>query len=109
MTKVLFRGWLSPWARFDCKLDVIIANQEKIMATLADVLAAEAQAKTEMDAIATGVTNLVASNAKLAADLAAAVASNDPAQLQAALDAANAIVTEGQTVVASLPAPAPAP
>ncbi len=77
--------------------------ERNIMASLQDVLAAEAQAKTEMDAIAAGVTGLVASNAKLAADLAAAVASNDPAQLQAALDAANALVTEGQAVVAQLP------
>ena len=77
------------------------------MATLQGVLAAEAQAKAEMDTIATGVMNLVASNKTLADQLAAAVASNDPAQLQAVLDAANAIVTEGAAVTASLPTPAP--
>ncbi len=77
------------------------------MATLKEVLDAEAQAKTEMDAISAGVTGLVASNKDLADKLAAAVAANDPAQLQAALDAANALVTEGQAVVANLPTPAP--
>ncbi len=82
-------------------------NQEKTMATLQEVLDAEAQAKAELDTIAAGVTGLVASNADLAAQLAAAIAANDPVQLQAALDAANAIVAEGQTIVASLPATAP--
>ncbi len=82
-------------------------NQEKTMATLQEVLDAEAQAKAELDTIAAGVTALVASNADLAAQLAAAIAANDPAQLQAALDAANAIVAEGQTIIAALPATAP--
>ena len=91
------------WCSTRRTLAKILKNQEKIMATLADVLAAEAQAKTEMDAIAAGVTALNASIADLKAQLAAAVAANDPTQLQAALDAANALVTEGAAVEASLP------
>ena len=75
------------------------------MATLADIVRADAAIKTELDAITTGVTALVASNASLAAQLAAAVAANDPTALQSALDAANALVTEGQAVVALLPTP----
>ena len=43
------------------------------MATLADIVRADAAIKTELDAITTGVTALVASNASLAAQLAAAV------------------------------------
>ena len=79
------------------------------MATLADIVRADAAIKTELDAITTGVTALVASNTSLAAQLAAAVAANDPTALQSALDAANALVTEGQAVVALLPTPAAPP
>ncbi len=76
------------------------------MATLQEVLDAEAAAKAEMDTIAAGVTALVASVQSLKDQLAAAIAAGaDPAQLQAALDAANALVAEGQTVVDSLPKP----
>ena len=102
----------SPFARIYRELAVLYhqaqTNQEQTMATLADVLKAEADAKAEMDTISVGVTALVASNKDLADKLAAAIAANDPAQLQAALDAANALVTEGQAVVAQLPTPAPA-
>lgn len=91
------------------KLDLILSNQEKIMASLADIVAADAAVKAELDTITTGVTGLVASNKDLSDKLAAAVASNDPAALQAALDQANAIVAEGQAVAAMLPAPASAP
>ena len=73
------------------------------MATLADVLTKEDEAKAELDTIAAGVTKLVASNKELADELAAAIAANDPAALQSALDKAQALVDEGNTVVATLP------
>ncbi len=99
---------MSWWTSIERKLDLLLSNQENIiMPTLADIAAADAQMKAELDAITTGVTNLNASNAKMAADLAAAIASNDPAALQAALDAANANVAEGQAIVTKLPASAP--
>jgi hypothetical protein len=108
--------------RIEQKLDAIFAavaniaaivsktqqNQEHtIMPTIADIAAADAQMKGELDTITTGVTNLVAANAKLATDLAAAIAANDPAALQAVLDAANANVAEGQAIVGKLPTPTP--
>ena len=98
----------NPIGRIYVDLVAILKNQEKMMATLADIVAADAAVKTELDTITTGVTALVASNASLATQLAAAVAANDPVALQAAADAANALVTEGQAIVALLPTP-PAP
>jgi flagellar biosynthesis/type III secretory pathway chaperone len=106
VTIFLSRFWPTRRSR---QIATIIANQEKIMATLQEVLDAEAQAKSELDTIALGVTDLIKSNADLAAQLAAAIAANDPAQFQAALDAANAIVSQGQTIIASLPQTTPTP
>ncbi len=74
------------------------------MATLSDVVAQDAALKTELDTIATDVTNMVAANAKLATDLAAAVASADPVALQAALDQATANAAAGQAIIAKFPA-----
>lgn len=77
------------------------------MPGITDIEAALTTLKTEMDQIKTGVTGLVASNQALAQQLAAAIASQDPAQLQAALDQANALVTEAQGVVTSIPPTTP--
>ncbi len=93
-------------ARFDAmsiKQDLIISNEDKIMATLADVVASDAQMKTELDTIAADVTTMVAANAQLATDLAAAVASNDPVALQAAADQAAANAAAGQAIIAKFP------
>jgi uncharacterized membrane protein affecting hemolysin expression len=96
--------------KLDRLLTRLIGQGVMVMATLADIQAADAQVKAELDAIASGVTSLVASNKDLAAQLEAAIAANDPVQMQATLDAANALVAEGQAIVDSLPAPAaPAP
>lgn len=73
------------------------------MATLSDIIAADAQVKQELDAIAIGVTALLASQKDLVAQLATAIANQDPAQLQAALDAANANVAEATALVEQLP------
>lgn len=83
----------------------VLQKEDRIMATLADIVAADAQVKTELESIAAGIVTLQASNADLAKQLADAIAANDPAALQAALDAANALVTQGQAVVDSLPKP----
>src|SRR6266581_1596512 len=100
------RSW-SRWGHLYNKIDRILYNQEKIMATLADITAADTAVKAELDKIAAGVMALVASNKDLAAQLATAIASADPAALQAALDLANSMVVEGQTVMDSLPKPTP--
>jgi len=82
--------------------------EARLAASLKDVLDAEAAAKAEMDTIAAGVTGLVANVASLKDQLAAAIAAGaDPTQLQAALDAANALVDEGKAVIATLPAATP--
>ncbi len=77
------------------------------MATLADIVASDAQVKTELDAITVGVTALQASIKSLSDQVAALSANADPVALQAAADAAAALATEGQAIVDSLPKPAP--
>ena len=57
----------------------IISNQEKIMATLADIQAAVAAERTVEDSVVTLLQTL-------SADLKAAIAANDPAAMQAVVD-----------------------
>ena len=73
------------------------------MATLADIVASDAQVKAELDTIATGVTNMNASIKALSDQVAALQTNSDPVALQAAADAAAALAVEGQAIVDSLP------
>jgi uncharacterized protein YoxC len=82
-------------------------QHEEQMATLADIVASDAQVKAELDTIAAGVTALQGSIKSLSDQVAALSANADPAALQAAADAAAALATEGQAIVDSLPKPAP--
>ncbi len=95
------------------ELAAIRAAQETTMATLADIVAADAAVKAELDEMGLSVDKLVKSNQDLADKLTAAQSTGDPAALQAALDQAKANVVEGQAIVDKLagtpPAPTPEP
>ena len=69
--------------RFIRDIALILTNQRTLMATLDDL-------KTAMQNEDTKVQGLIAAYQDLAAKLAAAVAANDPAALQALVDEANA-------------------
>ena len=81
--------------------DRIIAQGNKIMATLADIqaksveLAAAVKAEDDViDGAVTLITGLVASVAAVRAELAAAIANNDPVATQAALDSLTATISD---------------
>lgn len=88
-------------------LFAILNNQERIMATLADIQAKLA-AETTVEA------SVIALLQTLSADLKAAIAGNDPVALQAVADqidqnsAALAAAVTANTPAAPAPAPAPA-
>lgn len=79
------------------------------MATLADIQAALSAEKTEEDKIVGLLQQVRADNAALAADLAAAIAANDPAALQAVADQMNANTAAMQAAETALVGQAPQP
>jgi len=86
------------------KLDAILAKEEQNMATLDDITAAVAAEKTVEDSV-------VMLLQQLSAQLQAAMASNDPAAMQAIVDQLNSDAqTMADAVTANTPpAPTPAP
>lgn len=88
------------------KLDAILAKEEQNMATLDDITTAVANEKTVEDSVVTLLQ-------QLSAQLQAAMASNDPAAMQAIVDQLNANAQTLADAVTSNtptpPAPTPAP
>jgi len=90
-------GWSSR-RRIEAKLDLILSNQGRIMATLADLQAAVAAEKTVEDSVVKLLETL-------SADLKAAIAANDPAALQAVVDQINSNAASlADAVTANTPA-----
>jgi hypothetical protein len=73
----------SPYSRLADAIAIVIAQQDSIMATLADITAAVAAERTVEDSIVTLLGTL-------SADLKAAIAANDPAAMQAVVDTIDA-------------------
>lgn len=77
------------------------------MANQADLMAALAAEKSEEDKIVGLLQAVRADNVSLAAQLAAAIAANDPAALQAILDQMNANTAAMQAAETAVVAPGP--
>jgi peptide deformylase len=95
------------------KLDLVLTNQEKIMIDTSAVLAAVAQERTELASWKTLVEGMSATMKDLAAQLAAAIAANDPvalAAVQADLDkAASDLNADNADAAAAIAANTPTP
>jgi len=88
----------------DGKLDLIISNQNKIMATIQDIkaqndalIAAVADEDTVIDSAVVLITGVATAIQALKDQLAAAIAANDPVATQAVLDSMTATVADINT------------
>jgi hypothetical protein len=92
------------------QLQQILNNQEKIMASIANVLAADAQLKTDVASLSGLVTQLITAFAALAnGSLTPAQAQQLLSDLQGDDTTVTSATTAIQTALAPPPAPNPAP
>lgn len=92
-------------ASIDRKLDIVLRREKWLMTDYSKIQEDITAQRTVLQGIVVGVQGLNASNADLTqqvADLKAAIAANDPAATQAAIDALDQSVQDNTTLVANL-------
>jgi len=105
-----FWQWLDPTGqqlnRIENKLDLLLKQEARLMATIQDVQTAVTANTTAVTANTTVVGSTVTLLQQLTALLKAAIASNDPAAVQGVVDAITANTNAlAQEVAANTPAP----